>query len=271
MNTQKKSYILELTESEANRIALLGKEKNGIICKKCGSTEHYRLNTKDQHQCKVCRFRTTVKSGTAMQHSKISVKQWLIACWYLSKQGKGVSGLRLVELLELKTYKSVHLLLMKIRNVMSIKQIQIIGNELDKFNKICIQLSIRGTQGTAKDCLIANYKDSAGNFRIQLISSEDLGRHQPQKNASNGKARSHPWQLHTVEFLPTLEEGQMNGWVKKHLANLERNLNGIHNGVSEKYRQLYFDEFAYRTNLRMARQNVFECLLNDLLSTLWNE
>jgi hypothetical protein len=263
------TYILELSNSDANRLALICKEKTGIVCKNCGSTKHYRLKTKDQHQCKVCRFRTTVKSGTAMQHSKITVKQWLIACWYLSKQGKSVSGLRLQEILELKSYRSVHLLLMKIRNVMSRVQIKAIGSELDKFNKICTKLSIRGTYGEAKDCLIANYADESGNFNIHIVSVDDIGKYQPQKNSAKSKARTHSWSLDTVNSVPFIKLENTGYWIRKHLGNLERSLNGIHNGVSEKYRQLYFDEFAYRTNLRMAKRNVFECLLNDLLCGYW--
>jgi hypothetical protein len=261
--------IESLTPATASRIALIAKDKNGLVCKKCGSTEHYLLKTKDQHQCKVCRFRTTVKSGTAMQHSKLSVKQWLIACWYLSKQAKSVSGVRLQELLDMKNYRSIHLLLVKIRNVMSKSQIRTVGEELDKFYKISLKLSIRGTFGEPTECMIANYPDESGRYRIHLIAMEDLQKHQPQKNAAKGKARSHPWKLEDFNSLPVIELGDASGWFKKHISNLQRSLNGVHNGVTIPYRQLHFDEFSYRTNLRMAKKNVFECLLNDILSGNW--
>lgn len=258
-----------LSPAAAGRLLLIAKGKRGIVCKNCGSTEHYLLKTKDQHQCKVCRFRTTLKSGTAMQHSKLSAKQWLVACWYLSKQGKSVSGLRLQELLEVKTYRSAHLLLVKIRNVMSRAQINAIGSELDKFNKICAKLSIRGTFGEPRNCLIANFADEWGRYRIHLIASDDVGKYQPEKNSARSKARSHPWSEDYVNSVPELAMEDTTGWMRKHLSNLQRSLNGIHNGVSEKYRQLHFDEFSYRTNLRMAKQDVFETLLNDILSGCW--
>ncbi|NRA11856.1 MAG: transposase, partial [Crocinitomicaceae bacterium] len=34
------------------------REKEGVICKKCGSSSHYWLKSKDQWQCKTCDFRT---------------------------------------------------------------------------------------------------------------------------------------------------------------------------------------------------------------------
>lgn len=46
-----------------------------ITCKKCGGTNHYWLGSKNMWQCKNndCRFRTSLKSGTVMENSKLSV------------------------------------------------------------------------------------------------------------------------------------------------------------------------------------------------------
>jgi hypothetical protein len=39
--------------------------------------------------------------------------------------------------------------------------------------------------------------------------------------------------------------------------------------VSEKYRQLYLDEFSYRTNLSMAGINMFEDLVANAVRDVW--
>ena len=50
--------------------------KEGVICKKCGSGEHYWLRNKEQFECKKCKFRTTLRSGTIMQASKLPFSYW---------------------------------------------------------------------------------------------------------------------------------------------------------------------------------------------------
>jgi hypothetical protein len=42
------------------------RDKAGVICKSCGSNEHYWLKSKSMYQCKCCRFRTSLRSGTIM-------------------------------------------------------------------------------------------------------------------------------------------------------------------------------------------------------------
>lgn len=48
------------------------RDNQGVICKKYGHTEHYWKQDKWSYECKSCRFRTSLKSGTIIQHSKLS-------------------------------------------------------------------------------------------------------------------------------------------------------------------------------------------------------
>ena len=59
----------------------------GVVCKKCGSQHHYWLMSKQQFQCVDCRFRTTLRSGTVLQGSKLPYSYFFIAVNLLSKQG----------------------------------------------------------------------------------------------------------------------------------------------------------------------------------------
>jgi len=54
------------------------REKQGIICKNCSNTRHYWIKNKWQWQCSQCRFRTTLRSGTLMQSSKLSFHKWYL-------------------------------------------------------------------------------------------------------------------------------------------------------------------------------------------------
>ena len=45
------------------------RDTQGVICRKCGSTDHYWLKTIEKYQCKKCKTRTSLRSGTIMQAS----------------------------------------------------------------------------------------------------------------------------------------------------------------------------------------------------------
>ena len=61
--------------------------RKGVVCKKCGSKDHYWLSSKHQFQCKKCRFRTTLQSGTLLEGSKLPVSYFFIALHLLIKKG----------------------------------------------------------------------------------------------------------------------------------------------------------------------------------------
>ena len=64
------------------------REKEGIRCKKCERTKHYWRQS--HWQCSECTFRTTLKSGTMMEHSKIPFIKWNAAIAFMSFSKKGI-------------------------------------------------------------------------------------------------------------------------------------------------------------------------------------
>lgn len=65
--------------------------RSGVICKKCSSKQHYWLASKKQFQCKHCRFRTTLQSGTVLQGSKLPVSYFFIGLHMLISQDQRIS------------------------------------------------------------------------------------------------------------------------------------------------------------------------------------
>lgn len=65
--------------------------KKGIICKKCGGSHHYWLSSKQQFQCKNCRFRTTLQSGTILEGSKLPVSYFFIALYLLKNNDNNLT------------------------------------------------------------------------------------------------------------------------------------------------------------------------------------
>ena len=68
------------------------RDKQGVVCKKCGGIHHYWKKDKWSYECKSCKFRTSLKSGTIMQHSNLSFLIWYRAMFLMSTTKKGFSA-----------------------------------------------------------------------------------------------------------------------------------------------------------------------------------
>jgi len=97
------------------------REREGITCKKCGSKEHYWLQSKGMYQCKnnSCRFRTSLKSGTVMENTKLPFQYWLLSMHLMTATKKTISSLELQRQLGHKYYEPIWAMMHKIRRVMS--------------------------------------------------------------------------------------------------------------------------------------------------------
>ncbi|MET3537727.1 transposase [Chryseobacterium limigenitum] len=55
------------------------KEKHGIVCRRCDSSEYYWKQDKMVFECKECRLRTSLKVGTIMNRSRLPIHFWVVA------------------------------------------------------------------------------------------------------------------------------------------------------------------------------------------------
>lgn len=94
------------------------RDKVGVTCKKCNCTEHYWLSTISYYKCKECGFRTSLKSGTVMENSKLPYQYWYIAFMFATSTKKSFSALEIQRQIDHKFYKPIWLMMHKIRMVM---------------------------------------------------------------------------------------------------------------------------------------------------------
>ena len=94
------------------------REQEGVICKKCNGRDHYWLAGKEQWQCKHCTFRTTLRSGTMMQSSKLPFRMWYMTIAFMTMTKKGFSALEMQRQLDHKRYEPVWYMMHKIRRAM---------------------------------------------------------------------------------------------------------------------------------------------------------
>ena len=68
------------------------RDQVGVVCPKCGGSSHYWKKDKEQYECKHCKTRITLKSGTVMHKSKLPFRYWFIAMHLLTSTKKTFSA-----------------------------------------------------------------------------------------------------------------------------------------------------------------------------------
>lgn len=101
-------FIEEFPNEKSCKLHLkLAREKQSVVCKKCSSTKHWWLELKWVWQCSSCNFRTSLRSGTIMESSKLSIHKWYLAMAFMTFSKKGISAKELQRQLSHKYYELV--------------------------------------------------------------------------------------------------------------------------------------------------------------------
>ena len=65
------------------------RDKIDVVCQRCGCKNHYWIKSRWSYECKSCRSRTSLRSGTIMQGSNLSFLIWYRAMFLISATKKG--------------------------------------------------------------------------------------------------------------------------------------------------------------------------------------
>jgi hypothetical protein len=237
------------------------REKEGIICKKCEGTKHYWLKAKWQWQCAKCSFRTTLRSGTWMQHTQLSFKKWFICMEMMTGTNKGVSAKELQRQLEHSRYRTIWELMHRVRELMgkahrdSYHTARLSGrSEMEevkgkKINRMPLHVKVEFSTKT--------YQKSRSEIFYRLKSELWVS------NSLKGK-RCYKWAFEIQNPQP---DKMSAFWKKVHFQNLFEKLIGVHHCVSLVYLQNYFDEYCYLQNRKWQKNLKFSYLLKCLVGT----
>ena len=94
------------------------REQDKVICRKCGSEEHYWLRDKLSYQCKHCHSRQSLRAGTVLEHTKLPFHYWYVAMHLLTSTRKSFSSLELQRQLGHKRSQPIGELANKLCDVM---------------------------------------------------------------------------------------------------------------------------------------------------------
>lgn len=94
------------------------RDKTGITCKKCNGKDHKWNEKLSQYRCKKCYFKTSLKSGTVMENSKLTYQYWYMAFMLITGTKKSFSALEMQRQIGHKFYEPVWAMMHKIRLTM---------------------------------------------------------------------------------------------------------------------------------------------------------
>lgn len=245
---------------------------DGVACPNCGSVNiSERANRKPQpFHCKDCRQYFSVKTGTVMQSSNLSLSKWAIAFFLYSTNLKGVSSMKLHRDLGI-TQKSAWHMAHRIREAWTAETDKFTGPvEVDEAyfggkesNKHESKKLKAGRGAVGKTAVVGMRDRATGRIRTQVVEATDaptlqgfVRRHTEadtmvytdEARAYAGLPRPHEAVRHSVgEFVRGM--ATTNG-MESHWASLKRGYDGVYHHMSPKHLNRYIDEFEGRHNSR---------------------
>jgi hypothetical protein len=273
------------------------RDKQGIICPKCGCTKHYWKTSKEMYQCAKCGCRQSLKAHTVMHSSKLSFRYWFIAMHLLTATKHSFSAAELQRQLDHSRYQPVWELMHKLRSVMGKRdnQYNICGNiefdegffttEIPEDQKEEKLKAGAGSQRQTKVAVMAETKESLSPKKgqkptkvsyIKMIVVEDLkadtigevagSNIESESKIITDASKSHThfktlFSEHQSQVIDPKDIGKVLPWVHIAIGNSKSLFRGTHYGIGPEYLQSYLNEFCYKFNRRYFGENLFDRLV----------
>ena len=273
------------------------RDKIGVICKKCSNTTHYWIKSQWSYECKKCRSRTSLRSGTVMQSSKLSFLIWYKTMFLLTATKKGFSSKEIQRQLGLKRYEPVWAMVHKLRKAM--------GNRDDRYtlegmiemdegyftieaseNAHKTQKAGRGSKTKSNVMIMAEstvledietgkIERQCRYFKAKVLEDHQAdgtdktfkkGIDKEQTIVFTDKSTSYVNIADYVELHISEKSGETTTketlkWVHITISNAKRNFVGTYHKIKKKYLQLYLNEFVYKLNRRYFGEKIFDRLV----------
>ena len=281
--------------------------KEGVTCTKCGGTTHYWKKNREQWECKNCSHRTTLKSGTVMQSSKLPFQYWFIAMHLITSTKKTFSAKEIQRQIGHKRYEPIWAMVHKLRSVMGLRDDQYQLNdevELDEgfFETVSITRDKteplkrgRGSQRqstvlvsiesklakddynskkhrTKKRVKFLKMKVVSSLKKKEITASVEKMVEASSKIVSDGSTSYNDLNKNYKLDSKVVSKEEINTilpWVHKAISNAKRLLLDVHHRIDDDFLQNYLNEFCYKFNRRYY-DNMFDRLMIAAVSYRWN-
>ena len=88
---------------------------DGFRCPRCEGSKAHRLRARGLGQCAGCRYPTSLTAGTPFHRTRVPLRTWFLAIFFVARHKKGVSALQFQRDAGLGSYKTAWTLMHKVR------------------------------------------------------------------------------------------------------------------------------------------------------------
>ena len=273
------------------------RDQAGVVCAKCNGTQHYWKSDKEQYECKKCKTRTTLKSGTVLHKSKLPYRYWFITMHLLTSTKKSFSAKEIQRQLGHKRYAPIWHMVHKLRKTMGTRDEEYVlagrieldegyfSTEIPAEEKDKPLKRGRGSQKKSKVIVMAERKvvespkpgkkpRRVGYLKMKVI--DDLTRETINKcvkelatdatevdtdDSTSYTEIKNYIPNHNSQVIPKDKVGEILPWVHIAISNAKRQLLNTYHDIKPEYLQSYLDEFCYKFNRRYYGESLFNRLL----------
>jgi hypothetical protein len=293
--------LFKIYNSEEKCINLVKKwrDETGVYCKRCYGSEHIWLSTRCRYRCKNCKWETTLRSGTAMECSKLPYMYWIYAAILISHGKKPISAKELQQLLGHKYYVPIWSLLHKLRISMGLLSSLTGLAEYIKYGEVVIPVVGKSKKRKSSKVGYARVRgvkvsleasSSQTVFQVdgtEAASGGGIGLSQIRMQAASGSMHSPTARFGKIGHIDDIEEeeepsvsdlevvhqadlARQLSWFQSMAFNARRNFVGVYHNISEKYFQNYLAEFCFLTNRRFLGSKKFDALMGLIVRQPWH-
>ncbi len=293
------NFINQYPDEDSCKLKLKAiRDKEGVICHRCGGTDHYWKSDKWQYECKHCKTRTTLRSGTVMHGSQLPLRYWFVTMHLLTSTKKSFSSLELQRQLGHKYYEPIWAMVHKLRMAMGKRDSQytlsgqieldegFFSTELPPEEKDKPLKRGRGSQKATKVLVMAESKKVEGkttkkgkprkvgfikmhvipNLKAETINEQVRTGITKESTLITDDSTSYTdlrkiVAKHHAQVIPKKQVGEILPWVHLAISNAKRMLLDIHHNIKPEFLQGYLNEFCYKFNRRYFGEAMFDRLL----------
>lgn len=261
----------------------------GYRCPQCNHDKHCQLRSRQLYQCNQCHHQTSLTAGTLFSSSKLPLKIWFLAIYFMTQEKNGISALELSRQLGISynaTWRMKHKLMqaMKERD----DETPLKGFiQLDDAYWGGVQHGTRGRGAKGKRPFVAAVSMNEDGHPIHMRFSAVEG-FKTKELTQWAKAHLTPKSLvisdglacfRGVEQADSFHQAIVTGggagsveqpyfqWVNTMISNVKNSMHGTYHAINKKHLPRYLGEFCFKFNRRFNLEKMLDQLIFSSIQT----